>query len=51
MPPSSSIPHSPRSLWAETAPAAPYRSLDGDHEVDVAIVGGGITGIVASATA
>jgi glycine/D-amino acid oxidase-like deaminating enzyme len=35
-----------RSLWEETAPpATPRASLDGDLEVDVAIVGAGFTGL------
>ncbi|GAA1476031.1 FAD-dependent oxidoreductase [Nocardioides aestuarii] len=35
-----------RSLWSDTAPAAPDRPpLAGDATVDVAIVGGGLTGL------
>jgi len=35
-----------RSLWADTAPASPpRRPLPGDRTVDVAIVGGGLTGL------
>jgi glycine/D-amino acid oxidase-like deaminating enzyme len=37
-----------RSLWADTLPDAERRSfppLDGDRQVDVAIVGGGLTGL------
>ena len=35
-----------RSLWEETAPpASPRASLDGDLDVDVAIVGAGFTGL------
>lgn len=35
-----------RSLWADTAPPAPVRpALEGDLEADVAVVGGGYTGL------
>ena len=38
-----------RCYWTETARAAPAHSpLQGDHGVDVAIIGGGIVGIVAA---
>src|SRR3954447_16617110 len=33
------------SLWTETTPATDYPALDGPMSVDVAIVGGGITGL------
>ncbi|HZC53453.1 MAG TPA: FAD-dependent oxidoreductase [Mycobacterium sp.] len=33
------------SLWLDTAPAATYPVLAGDLSVDVAVVGGGITGL------
>jgi glycine/D-amino acid oxidase-like deaminating enzyme/nitrite reductase/ring-hydroxylating ferredoxin subunit len=33
------------SLWLETAPATSYPALTGDVSVDVAIVGGGVTGL------
>lgn len=41
----------PRShgLWETSAPAAPqYASLEGHHETDVAIIGGGYTGLSAA---
>lgn len=44
----SSIPKSPLSYWVETGPGPHYAHLQGDLEVDVAIVGGGITGITAA---
>lgn len=37
-----------RSLWIETTPSTNYPALSGDIEADVAIVGGGITGITAA---
>lgn len=36
------------SLWIDTSPGTEYSSLRGDVEADVAIVGGGITGITAA---
>lgn len=36
------------SLWIDTTPSTAYPSLRGDIEADVAIVGGGITGITAA---
>jgi len=36
------------SYWADTAPTQAFPSLDRDVRVDVAIVGGGITGITAA---
>jgi len=38
----------PHSLWKDTAPKTSFPPLTGDIEVDVAIVGGGITGITAA---
>jgi len=36
----------PPSLWAATAPQrAPHRALEGTREVDLAVVGGGFTGL------
>lgn len=37
-----------RSLWIDTTPSTDYPPLRGDVEADVAIVGGGITGITAA---
>src|SRR5687768_18619496 len=38
-----------QSFWEATAPARPeYPTLEGNIEVDVAIIGGGITGITAA---
>lgn len=37
-----------QSLWMETAPDTPYPPLDGDRSVDVAVIGGGITGLTAA---
>jgi glycine/D-amino acid oxidase-like deaminating enzyme/nitrite reductase/ring-hydroxylating ferredoxin subunit len=34
-----------QSLWLQTAPSTSYAPLDGDIEVDVAVLGGGITGL------
>ncbi|HEX6179325.1 MAG TPA: (2Fe-2S)-binding protein, partial [Thermoanaerobaculia bacterium] len=36
------------SLWIETTPATNFPSLRGELSADVAIVGGGITGITAA---
>ena len=36
------------SLWAATAPRDSYPKLEADLEVDVAVVGGGITGVTAA---
>jgi glycine/D-amino acid oxidase-like deaminating enzyme/nitrite reductase/ring-hydroxylating ferredoxin subunit len=33
------------SLWKTNAPASDYPALTGDHEADVVIIGGGITGL------
>ncbi|NUC71874.1 FAD-dependent oxidoreductase [Haloterrigena sp. SYSU A558-1] len=38
----------PRSLWLATTPTTDYDPLEGDLEVDVAVVGGGITGLTAA---
>jgi len=46
-----SLPKSPLSLWlAEYGPYAPSPPLEGDATVDVAIVGGGFTGIATAHT-
>ncbi|WP_323192655.1 FAD-dependent oxidoreductase [Halostella sp. PRR32] len=37
------------SLWIETTPKTEYDTLDGEIEVDVAIIGGGIAGITTAA--
>ena len=37
-----------RSLWVDTTPPTSYESLGGDVTVDVAVVGGGITGLTAA---
>jgi glycine/D-amino acid oxidase-like deaminating enzyme/nitrite reductase/ring-hydroxylating ferredoxin subunit len=42
------LPPRSRSLWIATAPGPAYGPLRGDLEVDVAIVGSGITGITAA---
>jgi glycine/D-amino acid oxidase-like deaminating enzyme/nitrite reductase/ring-hydroxylating ferredoxin subunit len=42
------MPNYTNSVWSETAPAAPHPPLAGDVLVDVAIIGGGITGITAA---
>jgi glycine/D-amino acid oxidase-like deaminating enzyme/nitrite reductase/ring-hydroxylating ferredoxin subunit len=36
---------SAHSLWLDTAPATRYPALEGDLDVDVAVVGGGIAGL------
>lgn len=39
----------PNSLWLTTAnPAPAYPRLEGDHQTDVAIIGGGYTGLIAA---
>ncbi len=43
-----SIPPSSESYWIATSPGRHHPALEGDREVDVAIVGGGITGITAA---
>jgi glycine/D-amino acid oxidase-like deaminating enzyme/nitrite reductase/ring-hydroxylating ferredoxin subunit len=42
------MPNYTNSVWSETPPAPRHRPLDGNVSVDVAIVGGGITGITAA---
>jgi glycine/D-amino acid oxidase-like deaminating enzyme/nitrite reductase/ring-hydroxylating ferredoxin subunit len=42
------MPNYTNSVWSEATPAPPYPPLDGNVAVDVAIVGGGITGITAA---
>jgi glycine/D-amino acid oxidase-like deaminating enzyme/nitrite reductase/ring-hydroxylating ferredoxin subunit len=42
------MPNYTNSVWSETTPAPPYPALAGNVDVDVAIVGGGITGITAA---
>jgi glycine/D-amino acid oxidase-like deaminating enzyme/nitrite reductase/ring-hydroxylating ferredoxin subunit len=42
------MPNYTNSVWSEAAPAKPFPRLDGNLSVDVAIVGGGITGITAA---
>ena len=37
-----------KSIWKATAPETSYPSLERNHSVDVAIVGGGITGITSA---
>ncbi|MFC7157346.1 FAD-dependent oxidoreductase [Halomarina halobia] len=39
----------PASVWIDTTPETSYEPLSGDREVDVAVVGGGITGLTAAA--
>ena len=39
------VPHPHQSLWIATTPGTDWPSLDGDIDVDVAVVGAGITGI------
>ena len=42
------LPPESRSLWIATTPATSYPALPADLEADVAIVGGGLTGLVAA---
>src|SRR5678815_3229519 len=42
------MPNYTNSVWSEATPAPPYPSLEGNVAVDVAVVGGGITGITAA---
>lgn len=42
------LPDHPESLWGATSPSTAYAPLAGDTFVDVAIVGGGITGLTAA---
>jgi len=41
----SDLPGRPVSLWLATTPKTDYPTLDADITVDVAVLGGGITGI------
>ncbi|MDQ3849883.1 MAG: FAD-dependent oxidoreductase [Actinomycetota bacterium] len=41
-------PRATDSLWFATAPPTAYPALEGDHDADVAVIGGGITGITAA---
>ena len=43
-----SLPGKPASLWIDTTPETSFASLAGDVSVDVAVIGGGITGITAA---
>lgn len=40
--------HNP-SLWVETSPESDYPTLNGDIDIDVAVIGAGITGLSAAA--
>ncbi|WP_410512692.1 FAD-dependent oxidoreductase [Paenibacillus sp. BR2-3] len=42
---SQSLPQFPESLWRDTTDLPSFPKLAGDHDTDVAVVGGGITGI------
>jgi glycine/D-amino acid oxidase-like deaminating enzyme/nitrite reductase/ring-hydroxylating ferredoxin subunit len=42
------MPNYTNSVWSEATPAPPYPPLAGNVTVDVAVVGGGITGITAA---
>jgi glycine/D-amino acid oxidase-like deaminating enzyme/nitrite reductase/ring-hydroxylating ferredoxin subunit len=42
------MPNYTNSVWSEATPAPPYAPLAGNISVDVAVVGGGITGITAA---
>ena len=44
------MPEATRNIayWNATAPASDYPRLDGDMNVDVAIIGGGIVGVTAA---
>jgi glycine/D-amino acid oxidase-like deaminating enzyme/Rieske Fe-S protein len=42
------MPNYTNSVWSEATPAPPYPPLDGNVGADVAVVGGGITGITAA---
>jgi glycine/D-amino acid oxidase-like deaminating enzyme len=44
-----SAPEDPRSFWIETSEATAYPSLSGPLSVDVAVLGGGITGLAVAA--
>jgi glycine/D-amino acid oxidase-like deaminating enzyme/nitrite reductase/ring-hydroxylating ferredoxin subunit len=42
------MPNYTNSVWSETVPAPPHPPLAGDSAVDVAIIGGGLTGVTAA---
>ena len=42
------LPGSPLSIWLEDTPETSYPALEGEVTADVAVVGGGITGMVAA---
>jgi len=42
---SQNLPRYPESMWRDTANLPSYPTLDGNHDTDVAVVGGGLTGI------
>jgi len=42
------MPNYTNSVWSEATPAPPYEPLSGKVVVDVAVVGGGVTGITAA---
>jgi glycerol-3-phosphate dehydrogenase len=42
------MPNRGNSLWTETTPDHVFRRLEGEIEVDVAIIGAGITGVTAA---
>jgi glycine/D-amino acid oxidase-like deaminating enzyme/nitrite reductase/ring-hydroxylating ferredoxin subunit len=42
------MPNYTNSVWSEATPAPPYPPLEGNVAVDVAVIGGGITGITAA---
>ena len=44
-----SVPEEPRSFWIDTSDATAYPSLSGRVAVDVAVLGGGITGVAVAA--
>jgi glycine/D-amino acid oxidase-like deaminating enzyme/nitrite reductase/ring-hydroxylating ferredoxin subunit len=43
------LPEDPRSIWIKSEPGERFPELEGNLRVDVAIVGGGITGLTAAA--
>src|SRR5215813_4643190 len=42
------MPNYTNSVWSEATPAPPYPPLAGNETADVAVVGGGVTGITAA---
>jgi len=41
------LPDSPLSLWLDTyGPYTPNPSLQGNRKVDIAVIGGGFTGVI-----